>query len=193
MASDEERFRELVRDSLRRQVKAINTLADAGLFFWDYGNAFLLEAKRCGADVSALDDPTGLKFRYPSYVQDIMGFDGRRPFAIVSFTRNMPYLFFRRDIFSLGFGPFRWICTSGRPEDLETTDSIAQEVLEGIVEQGLPENIAVQYRDNIKWIREAGKNKLVVGSQARILYADQRARVAIALAFNQAIQGSQRS
>ena len=102
-------------------------------------------------------------------------------------------IFFHRDIFSLGFGPFRWICTSGRPEDLETTDSIAQEVLEGIVEQGLPENIAVQYRDNIKWIREAGKNKLVVGSQARILYADQRARVAIALAFNQAIQGSQRS
>lgn len=165
LANDGQRFRELVQESLRRQVKAINTLANAGLFFWDYGNAFLLEAKRCGADVSAHDDPTGLKFRYPSYVQDIMG-----------------------DIFSLGFGPFRWICTSGRPEDLELTDKIAQEVLESIVAQGLPDNIAVQYRDNIKWIREAGKNNLVVGSQARILYADQKARVAIALAFNRAIQ-----
>jgi urocanate hydratase len=90
----------------------------------------------------------------------------------------------------LGFGPFRWICTSGLEQDLEVTDRIAQEVLESIVQEGLPDNIAVQYQDNIKWIKEAGRNRLVVGSQARILYADQRARVTIALAFNQAIQGS---
>ena len=94
-----------------------------------------------------------------------------------------------RDIFSLGFGPFRWICTSGLEQDLEVTDRMAQEVLESIVGEGLPDNIAVQYHDNIKWIKEAGRNRLVVGSQARILYADQRARVAIALAFNRAIQG----
>ncbi|XP_057368974.1 urocanate hydratase-like [Daphnia carinata] len=165
LASDPQLFRQRVQDSLRRQIKAINSLADRGMFFWDYGNAFLLEAQRCGADVSARDDPTGLKFRYPSYVQDIMG-----------------------DIFSLGFGPFRWICTSGLERDLEVTDRIAQEVLETIVREGLPDNIAVQYDDNIKWIKEAGKNRLVVGSQARILYADQRARVTIALAFNQAIR-----
>lgn len=95
-----------------------------------------------------------------------------------------------RDIFSLGFGPFRWICTSGLEQDLEVTDRMAQEVLESIVQEGLPDNIAVQYHDNIKWIKEAGKNRLVVGSQARILYADQRARVAIALAFNRAIHGA---
>ncbi|KAI9558627.1 hypothetical protein GHT06_015415 [Daphnia sinensis] len=165
LASDPQLFRQRVQDSLRRQIKAINSLADRGMFFWDYGNAFLLEAQRCGADVSARDDPTGLKFRYPSYVQDIMG-----------------------DIFSLGFGPFRWICTSGLEQDLEVTDRIAQEVLESIVREGLPDNIAVQYDDNIKWIKEAGKNRLVVGSQARILYADQRARVTIALAFNRAIR-----
>ncbi|XP_046646510.1 urocanate hydratase-like [Daphnia pulicaria] len=165
LASDPQLFRQRVQDSLRRQIKAINALADRGMFFWDYGNAFLLEAQRCGADVTAGDDPTGLKFRYPSYVQDIMG-----------------------DIFSLGFGPFRWICTSGLEQDLEVTDRIAQEVLESIVQEGLPDNIAVQYQDNIKWIKEAGRNRLVVGSQARILYADQRARVTIALAFNQAIQ-----
>ena len=95
-----------------------------------------------------------------------------------------------RDIFSLGFGPFRWICTSGLEQDLEVTDRMAQEVLESIVQEGLPDNIAVQYHDNIKWIKEAGKNRLVVGSQARILYADQRARVAISLAFNLAIHGA---
>lgn len=165
LASDPQLFRQRVQDSLRRQIKAINSLAERGMFFWDYGNAFLLEAQRCGADVSARDDPTGLKFRYPSYVQDIMG-----------------------DIFSLGFGPFRWICTSGLQQDLEVTDRIAQEVLESILREGLPDNIAVQYEDNIKWIKEAGKNRLVVGSQARILYADQRARVTIALAFNRAIR-----
>lgn len=166
LADDGPRFRELVGASLRRQCAAINRLADAGMFFWDYGNAFLLEAKRCGAQVDASDDPTGLKFRYPSYVQDIMG-----------------------DIFSLGFGPFRWICTSGLESDLEASDRIAAEILQEIVAEGqLPERVAVQYRDNIHWITEAGKNRLVVGSQARILYADQRARVALALAFNRAIR-----
>jgi len=165
LARDGKQFKELIQQSLRRHIEAINYLSDKGLFFWDYGNAFLLEAQRAGADVSAKDDPTGLKFRYPSYVQDIMG-----------------------DIFSLGFGPFRWICTSGLESDLNVTDNIAAEVLQDIVRQGLPENIALQYSDNIKWIREAGKNQLVVGSQARILYADQRARVAIALAFNQAVK-----
>lgn len=161
------------------------------MFFWDYGNAFLLEAQRCGADVSARDDPTGLKFRYPSYVQDIMGY----AYLLAShkawrFIADTVYFQWNRDIFSLGFGPFRWICTSGLQQDLEVTDRIAQEVLESIVREGLPDNIAVQYDDNIKWIKEAGKNRLVVGSQARILYADQRARVTIALAFNRAIRGS---
>lgn len=161
------------------------------MFFWDYGNAFLLEAQRCGADVSAAYDPTGLKFRYPSYVQDIMGLI----FALISKISKINiltmflWLWYDRDIFSLGFGPFRWICTSGLEQDLEVTDRIAQEVLEGIVQEGLPDNITVQYDDNIKWIKEAGKNRLVVGSQARILYADQRARVTIALAFNRAIRG----
>jgi len=138
LADDGPRFRELVGASLRRQCAAINRLADAGMFFWDYGNAFLLEAKRCGAQVDASDDPTGLKFRYPSYVQDIMG-----------------------DIFSLGFGPFRWICTSGLESDLEASDRIAAEILQEIVAEGqLPERVAVQYRDNIHWITEAGKNRL---------------------------------
>lgn len=104
------------------------------------------------------------------------------------FCQILLYIFFR-DIFSLGFGPFRWICLSGLASDLEITDKIAGFILENIMEQGLPDNIAVQYRDNIKWIKEAGRNHLVVGAQARILYADQRARVAIALAFNQAIRG----
>lgn len=138
LANDPGQFKQLVSASLCRHVAAVNRLAGAGLFFWDYGNAFLLEAQRCGADVCAADDPTGLKFKYPSYVQDIMG-----------------------DIFSLGFGPFRWICTSALESDLETSDRIATKVLEDIVAQGLPDNIAVQYGDNIHWIQEAGKNKLV--------------------------------
>lgn len=163
LAKDPERFKSLVQASLRRQVAAINKLADAGMYFWDYGNAFLLEARRAGADVNKEGEEDSLSFRYPSYVQDIMG-----------------------DIFSLGFGPFRWVCTSGRPQDLETTDRLAGEVLEEIAAK-IPPEIGQQYQDNLKWIREAGKHKLVVGSQARILYSDQQGRVALALKFNQAI------
>lgn len=165
LVENPERFRELVRESLCRQVKAINTLADAGLFFWDYGNAFLLEARRAGADVSAPEGGDSIKFRYPSYVQDIMG-----------------------DIFSLGFGPFRWVCASGDPEDLQKTDKIACDVLQAICKEGIPERIRQQYVDNMKWIVEAGHHKMVVGSQARILYSDQVGRVKIAQAFNAAVQ-----
>jgi len=160
MAEDAPRFRELVQESLRRQVAAINRLTAAGMYFFDYGNAFLLEASRAGADVT---DAAG-KFRYPSYVQDIMG----------------PMFF------DYGFGPFRWVCTSGRPEDLELTDRIAAEVLENI-RRTAPVEICGQLDDNIRWIREAGRNHLVVGSQARILYADCEGRTEIALAFNRAI------
>jgi len=165
LAKDPEHFKDLVQESLRRQVAAINSLSDAGMYFFDYGNAFLLEARRSGAQVAKPGDVDNLNaFRYPSYVQDIMG-----------------------DIFSLGFGPFRWVCTSGREEDLEITDRLAQEVLEKIVSDGVPKEIEQQYNDNIKWIREAGKHKMVVGSQARILYSDQKGRMALALRFNQAI------
>ncbi|XP_038069650.1 urocanate hydratase-like [Patiria miniata] len=164
MAQDPVRFRNLVEESLRRQITAINKLADRGLYFFDYGNAFLLEASRAGADVKKEGDQTGNRFRYPSYVQDIMG-----------------------DIFSLGFGPFRWVCTSGDPNDLATTDDIATTVLEDFIKQGVPETTKQQYEDNIRWIKEASKHKLVVGSQARILYSDQRGRMAIASAFNQAV------
>lgn len=193
LAKDGELFRQRVKESLRRQIKAINRLADKGMFFWDYGNAFLLEAKRCGADVSASEDPTGLKFRYPSYVQDIMGLVTHSIYdelKQLNHQQRLDFILFERDIFSLGFGPFRWICTSGLEQDLDVTDRIAENVLESIVQEGLPDNIAEQYGDNIKWIKEAGKNRMVVGSQARILYADQRARVAIALAFNRAIEGT---
>ncbi|XP_071961219.1 urocanate hydratase-like [Antedon mediterranea] len=164
MANDPKRFKSLVEESLRRQVAAINELAAHGLYFWDYGNAFLLEARRAGADVSKEDSPTGTVFRYASYVQDIMG-----------------------DIFSLGFGPFRWVCTSGDPNDLLTTDQIAAEVLGELISRGVPEKTKQQYEDNVRWITEAGKHKLVVGSQARILYSDQEGRVAIATAFNHAV------
>ncbi|XP_067001642.2 urocanate hydratase [Anabrus simplex] len=164
LADDPQRFKALVQESLVRHVASINKLADAGMFFWDYGNAFLLEAGRAGADVGAQKD-NALKFRYPSYVQDIMG-----------------------DIFSLGFGPFRWVCTSGRPEDLEETDSIAGEVMEKILEEGVEAVVAAQYRDNLRWIREAGLHKLVVGSQARILYSDRLGRIRLALAINAAIK-----
>lgn len=160
MADEPERFRQAVQESLRRQVAAINKLAARGMYFFDYGNAFLLEASRAGADVLK-DDGT---FRYPSYVQDIMG-----------------PLFF-----DYGFGPFRWVCTSCRPEDLEATDRIAARVLEEI-RTAAPADIAGQLDDNIHWIKEAGPNKLVVGSQARILYADAEGRTKIALAFNDAI------
>jgi len=163
LAKHPDKFKQLVQDSLRRQVTAINKLAEAGMYFWDYGNAFLLEARRAGADVNKSGEEDSLSFRYPSYVQDIMG-----------------------DIFSLGFGPFRWVCTSGRPQDLETTDRLAEEVLTEIKAR-IPPEIAQQYQDNLKWIREAGKHKLVVGSQARILYSDQQGRVALALRFNKAI------
>ncbi|XP_051997173.1 LOW QUALITY PROTEIN: urocanate hydratase [Xyrauchen texanus] len=162
MNTDPQSFRTLVQESLRRQVEAINNLTDAGMFFWDYGNAFLLEAKRAGAEV----EKTGggaTEFKYPSYVQHIMG-----------------------DIFSLGFGPFRWVCTSGDPADLAETDAIATAVLEEI-SSTVTECVRQQYNDNIRWIREAGKHKMVVGSQARILYSDQKGRVSIALAINQAI------
>lgn len=160
MAEEPARFRECVQESLRRQVDAINRLTARGMYFFDYGNAFLLEASRAGAAVMG----EGGRFRYPSYVQDIMG----------------PMFF------DYGFGPFRWVCTSGRPEDLEMTDRLAAEVLEEI-RSTAPAEICGQLDDNIHWIREAGRNHLVVGSQARILYADCEGRTKIALAFNRAI------
>ena len=160
MAEEPGRFRECVQESLRRQVDAINKLTARGMYFFDYGNAFLLEASRAGAAVTG----EGGRFRYPSYVQDIMG-----PMS-----------------FDYGFGPFRWVCTSGRTEDLETTDRLAAEVLEEI-RKTAPDDIRGQLDDNIHWIREAGRNKLVVGSQARILYADCEGRTKIAQAFNRAI------
>lgn len=160
IAEDPERFRGLVQASLRRQVEAINRHTAHGTYFFDYGNAFLLEASRAGADVT--DGQGG--FRYPSYVQDIMG-----PFC-----------------FDYGFGPFRWVCCSCDPSDLETTDGIASEVLSRLMTEA-PEEIRQQMADNIHWIHEAGRNKLVVGSQARILYADAAGRISIAKAFNDAI------
>ncbi len=161
MAEEPERFRECVQASLRRQVKAINRLTERGMYFFDYGNAFLLESSRAGAEVMA----HGGKFRYPSYVQDIMG----------------PMFF------DYGFGPFRWVCTSCEAEDLAESDRLAAEVLEEI-HKTAPEDIRGQLEDNIRWIREAGKNRLVVGSEARILYADSLGRTEIALAFNRAIR-----
>jgi urocanate hydratase len=161
MVSDPEKFREMVRASLRRQVDAINRLALRGMYFWDYGNAFLLEAGRAGANVFN----TNGDFRYTSYVQDIMG----------------PMFF------DYGFGPFRWVCTSADPHDLEISDKIAEKVLQELYQQS-PKEISMQMHDNLLWIREAGKNKLVVGSQARILYADCQGRIRIAEAFNRAIR-----
>ena len=160
MAENPEEFKKHVQASLRRQVAAINKLAAKGMYFFDYGNAFLLESSRAGADVLNEDGT----FRYPSYVQDIMG-----------------PLFF-----DYGFGPFRWVVTSGKPEDLAVTDRLAAEVLEQISATA-PDDIRGQLDDNIHWIREAARNKLVVGSQARILYADAEGRAKIALAFNDAI------
>ena len=160
MAQEPERFREAVQASLRRQVAAINTLTARGMYFFDYGNAFLLESSRAGADILKADGT----FRYPSYVQDIMG----------------PMFF------DYGFGPFRWVCTSGKAEDLEATDRIAADVLKEIATTA-PADIVGQLEDNIHWIVEAGKNRLVVGSQARILYADSLGRTKIAEAFNRAI------
>lgn len=161
MANNPELFKEKVQESLRRQAKAINQHTAKGTYFFDYGNAFLLEASRAGADVMAENN---IDFKYPSYVQDIMG-----PMC-----------------FDYGFGPFRWVCTSGKPEDLQKTDAIASQVLEEMA-QTAPNEIQQQMQDNIKWIKGAQENKLVVGSQARILYADAEGRIKIAEAFNQAI------
>lgn len=161
MAEEPEKFREAVCASLRRHVAAINELAAKGMYFFDYGNAFLLESSRAGADILKADGT----FRYPSYVQDIMG----------------PLYF------DYGFGPFRWVCMSERPEDLAKSDEIAVNILKKELETA-PEEIQGQLNDNIHWIEEAGRNNLVVGSQARILYADCEGRTKIALAFNEAIR-----
>ncbi len=161
MAEEPERFREAVKASLRRHVAAINELSAKGMYFFDYGNAFLLESSRAGADILKADGT----FRYPSYVQDIMG----------------PLYF------DYGFGPFRWVCMSEKPEDLAKSDEIAVNILKKEVET-VPEEIQGQLNDNIHWIEEAGRNNLVVGSQARILYADCEGRTKIALAFNEAIR-----
>jgi urocanate hydratase len=161
MVNNPEEFKIKVQESLKRQVEAINKLTGKGMYFFDYGNAFLLEAGRAGADIMKADG----NFRYPSYVQDIMG-----PMC-----------------FDFGFGPFRWACTSSKPEDLEVTDRIAMDVLERIAAIA-PDEITQQMKDNIKWIKEARQNKLVVGSQARILYADCEGRTKIASAFNQAVR-----
>jgi urocanate hydratase len=161
MAENPEQFKQKVQESLRRQAAAINKHTAKGTYFFDYGNAFLLEASRAGADIMA---PNGIDFKYPSYVQDIMG-----PMC-----------------FDYGFGPFRWVCASGKPEDLAKTDAIASRVLEEMAKTA-PIEIKQQMEDNIRWIKGAQENKLVVGSQARILYADAEGRIKIAEAFNKAI------
>jgi len=160
ISSDPEKFKQLVKKSLVRQVAAINRHTEKGTYFFDYGNAFLLEASRAGADIFKPDG----EFKYPSYVQDIMG-----PVC-----------------FDYGFGPFRWVCCSNDPADLSVTDDIAAETLEHLMKSS-PDQIKQQMVDNIHWIREAAKNKLVVGSQARIMYADVEGRIAIAEAFNTAV------
>ena len=161
MANNPEEFKVRIQATLKRHVKAVNALVENGMYFFDYGNAFLLESSRAGAEIM---DAKGEHFRYPSYVQDIMG-----PMC-----------------FDYGFGPFRWVCASGNPEDLDKTDAIAQEILEGLMAKA-PEEIRQQMDDNIRWIKGAKENKLVVGSQARILYADSEGRIEIARAFNKAI------
>jgi urocanate hydratase len=160
MSENPEKFKDVVRKSLRRQVEAIKRHTSRGTYFFDYGNAFLLEASRAGGDVLKPDG----EFRYPSYVQDIMG-----PMC-----------------FDYGFGPFRWVCCSNLPSDLEITDRIAINTLSHLIEKS-PDQIKQQMNDNIQWIKEAGKNRLVVGSQARILYADAEGRMEIASAFNYAV------
>lgn len=164
MAGEPEKFKQAVQASLRRQVEAINRLTAKGMYFFDYGNAFLLESSRAGADILKEDG----SFRYPSYVEDIMG----------------PLYF------DYGFGPFRWVCMSEKPEDLAKSDSLAVSVLRELAEQA-PDDIRHQMHDNIRWIEEAGRNHLVVGSQARILYADCLGRTQIALAFNDAIRSGE--
>jgi urocanate hydratase len=172
MASEPEKFNAQVRESLRRHAAAVHRHTAKGMYFFDYGNAFLLEASRAGADVMASEEQQkGRKpreFRYPSYIQDILG-----PMC-----------------FDYGFGPFRWVCCSGSSEDLAKTDLIAEQVLSKLMQES-PKEIQQQMADNIQWIREAGKNKLVVGSQARILYADTLGRMSIAKAFNDAIAGGE--
>ena len=164
MANEPEKFRVKVQESLKQHADAINKHTAKGTYFFDYGNAFLLEASRAGADVMSKNPTIDREFKYPSYVQDIMG-----PMC-----------------FDYGFGPFRWVCASGKPEDLAKTDKIASEVLEEIMKSA-PIEIQQQMADNIQWIKGAQKNKLVVGSQARILYADAEGRMKIAEAFNRAI------
>jgi urocanate hydratase len=161
MANDPEKFKDFVQESLRRHAAAINKHTAKGTYFFDYGNAFLLEASRAGADVMA---ENGIDFKYPSYIQDILG-----PMC-----------------FDFGFGPFRWVCASGKKEDLQRTDEIACQVLEEMMTNS-PSEIQQQMADNIQWIKGAQENKLVVGSQARILYADAEGRMRIAEAFNKAI------
>ena len=167
MVQQPEAFKERVYESLRRQIKAINTLASNGMYFFDYGNAFLLESSRAGADVMSAD---GVRFRYPSYVQDIMG----------------------PKFFDYGFGPFRWVCTSADPRDLAATDRIALDVQREMLKTA-PEEIKLQLQDNIHWIEHAEENRLVVGSQARILYADAEGRARIAQRFNDAIAAGELS
>ena len=164
MAEQPEVFQEKVRDTLKRHADAINILSSKGMFFWDYGNAFLLEASRIGADVVKPDG----SFKYPSYVEDIMG-----PIC-----------------FDYGFGPYRWVCTSGDPSDLEKTDNIAKQVLIDLSKNAKP-SIKQQLEDNIRWITHAKENDLVVGSQARILYANDEGRRKIAVAMNDAIRSGE--
>ena len=161
MAEDPDTFKQRIQETLKRHVKAVNALVEKGMYFFDYGNAFLLESSRAGAEIM---DEEGELFRYPSYVQDIMG-----PMC-----------------FDYGFGPFRWVCASGKSEDLDRTDIIAEQVLTQLMEKA-PAEIRQQMDDNIRWIKGAKANKLVVGSQARILYADSEGRIEIARAFNKAI------
>ena len=161
MANDPELFKSKVQQTIKQHAAAINKHTAKGTYFFDYGNAFLLEASRAGADIM---DEDGINFKYPSYVQDIMG-----PMC-----------------FDYGFGPFRWVCSSGNPEDLKKSDNIACQVLENLMKNS-PEEIKQQMADNIKWIKGAQENKMVVGSQARILYADSEGRIKIAEAFNNAI------
>ncbi|TGZ60124.1 hypothetical protein CRM22_008723 [Opisthorchis felineus] len=174
MSTDNEAFQKAVKFSLRKQVNAINQMAEAGVYFFDYGNAFLLQSKLAGADLEPTEEQLAeanrnrirKEFRYPSYVQDIMG-----------------------DIFSMGFGPFRWVCTSGLPEDLKLTDKLAEaELICLLAREGLPQPIRQQYLDNLNWIRKADGHKLVVGSQARILYSDEAGRIRIANAFHEAVK-----
>ena len=161
MHTNPDKFKSAVKSTLQRHVAAVNSMADKGMFFWDYGNAFLLESGRAEADIF---DSNG-EFKYPSYVEDIMG----------------PLCFDR------GFGPFRWVCSSGKSEDLNMTDKIAFDTLTELYEAVEDEDVKQQIRDNLKWIQEADSHNLVVGSQARILYADERGRNAIATRFNEAI------